>query len=395
MSLIKCPECGKDVSTLAEYCTNCGCPKSQFNCNDLEQENNDVDTIGCEPIEEITTVKLQQEDDKNSIPMKKTKALFILGVFFIVLLLIIIEIVAIPQSNAKQSYDTGINYMEDGDYLNAFQQFQYAMTFVDDYKDSNSRSIDCVQKLMDGKNYADAFKCITDNEFVVKQITVKEEDYADLCKFIDDRYISAFSKNRDEVHNDSIACYAIAANNVLPNDYGNVKVYINIGVAISASYAEYSDEEEFFISVTSLLCDTLKNHSEIDLLKRILEQDSLFVHFLSGETPDKRHEDYDGNSISFWYEPGSNTTRQFFLHGIGDGGFCKVGNWKDFKSPEADEADYYCIKNATYYASFADENREDIPEFAFTINSYSNITITSCTTNQKITMIRSNTLGVN
>ena len=26
MSLVKCPECGKDVSNLAEQCIHCGCP---------------------------------------------------------------------------------------------------------------------------------------------------------------------------------------------------------------------------------------------------------------------------------------------------------------------------------------------------------------------------------
>lgn len=28
MALIKCPECGKEISDMAETCPNCGCPRS-------------------------------------------------------------------------------------------------------------------------------------------------------------------------------------------------------------------------------------------------------------------------------------------------------------------------------------------------------------------------------
>lgn len=31
MSLIKCPECGKEISDKAPACPNCGCPQSEFN----------------------------------------------------------------------------------------------------------------------------------------------------------------------------------------------------------------------------------------------------------------------------------------------------------------------------------------------------------------------------
>ena len=30
MSMIKCPECGKEISEHAESCPNCGCPKEKF-----------------------------------------------------------------------------------------------------------------------------------------------------------------------------------------------------------------------------------------------------------------------------------------------------------------------------------------------------------------------------
>lgn len=30
MALIKCPECGKEISDKASACPNCGCPSSEF-----------------------------------------------------------------------------------------------------------------------------------------------------------------------------------------------------------------------------------------------------------------------------------------------------------------------------------------------------------------------------
>jgi predicted nucleic acid-binding Zn-ribbon protein len=41
MALIICPECGKEISNLAEICPNCGCPKVHFS-NNIPEETNDV-----------------------------------------------------------------------------------------------------------------------------------------------------------------------------------------------------------------------------------------------------------------------------------------------------------------------------------------------------------------
>ena len=390
MALIKCPECEKEISSLAKCCPNCGCPNAQFECNFLEQENYKDNETECETIvDEISISELQKVNFEvdNTIPKKKSKAPIVLLVIFLIIMVAILTIfVIVPRVSAGQRYEKGVQYMEAGEYYDAYNQFQWAMDNVYDYKDSNSLSISCVQKLMDEKNYTDAFECITYNEEIAKHITVKEEDYADLGACIDERLVSAFSKSRYEVHQDSIACYAIAVNEVLPNDYGNVKVYINIGAAVAVSYAEFSDDEDFFISVSSLLCDTLKNNSKIDYLKRILEQDSLIKHFLSGETPERRHENYDGECISTWNATKSN--HQFFIHGIGNGGWRSIGDWSSFESPENNEAEYYYIENSTSYISFEDKSREAVEQFTITINSYSNITITSCTTNKKMTMTR-------
>ncbi|HCS74919.1 MAG TPA: hypothetical protein DIW17_13725 [Clostridiales bacterium] len=39
MAMIKCPECGKDISDKAESCPHCGCPNHEFNKSESEKIN--------------------------------------------------------------------------------------------------------------------------------------------------------------------------------------------------------------------------------------------------------------------------------------------------------------------------------------------------------------------
>mgnify|MGYP003542547167 FL=1 len=394
MALIKCTECGKEISSLADFCPNCGCPSSEFA---TKSDNQGEIVVVTEEVvsdsdndEMVENQKENSEETETEIETKKSKTPFIaLTLIVIVIAIIVVGFVVIPYSNASEHYKNGIGYLESNQYYNAYKQFQVAINcvssnYTSDYKDSKSLSVTCVQKLIDEKDYELAFKCITDNEDIAKHITVKEDDYAELGDFIDKRLINAFSKDKNSAHNDIKACYAIAANNVLPNNYGNVKAYINIGIYTATSHAEYGDDEDFFISVSSALCDLLENNSELDIIKRILEQDSLIEHFLSGETADRRHEDYGGECISTWND--INSDRQFFIHGIGNGGCSRIGSWEDYDN--VDNGSYYTIKNATYYIGFDDKTKEEIPQFTITINSYNNITVASCSTNEEMTMTR-------
>ena len=45
MALIKCPECGKEISEKANCCPYCGCPSDEWNKNDNECEKTDIDLI--------------------------------------------------------------------------------------------------------------------------------------------------------------------------------------------------------------------------------------------------------------------------------------------------------------------------------------------------------------
>lgn len=49
MALIKCPECGKEISSLAKSCPNCGCPISETKTNStvkIKLPNIELGTMG-------------------------------------------------------------------------------------------------------------------------------------------------------------------------------------------------------------------------------------------------------------------------------------------------------------------------------------------------------------
>ena len=41
MALIKCPECGKEISDKAEFCPHCGCPHTVINISNSEKDTTD------------------------------------------------------------------------------------------------------------------------------------------------------------------------------------------------------------------------------------------------------------------------------------------------------------------------------------------------------------------
>lgn len=47
MALIKCPECGKEISDKATYCPNCGCPSKEFNTPKELSENEKPQMFNC------------------------------------------------------------------------------------------------------------------------------------------------------------------------------------------------------------------------------------------------------------------------------------------------------------------------------------------------------------
>lgn len=89
MSLIKCPECGKDMSDKAAACPSCGCP---------------IDTVIAERqrIKEESEIKKQQEDAEIAVGKKYKRQVLS---FFGLLTAIVIVIAGYSVVNAPPRYD--------------------------------------------------------------------------------------------------------------------------------------------------------------------------------------------------------------------------------------------------------------------------------------------------
>lgn len=170
MALIKCPECGKEISDKATTCPNCGCP--------IKEDVSEV-TSSAEK-ENVGGISESNSMTQNQMPgvKEKSKAPFIIvGALVAALLLIVLVIKVIPkkdkveeitteattEDNSQEVYDEAIELIESGKYEEAKDKFET----IPDYKDSatildqipwETRVFACVEKLKDMLKSPDSLK---------------------------------------------------------------------------------------------------------------------------------------------------------------------------------------------------------------------------------------------
>ena len=161
MALIKCPECGKEISDRASTCPNCGCPVKAdvSNVDNSAKDTNNTDAN-----------QISETNNKNKIPM-------IIGAFIAVVVLVILAIILFPKKDKDEKvateastednnqivYDEAIKLIESGDYEGAKAKFET----IKDYKDVSTildqiswetRTFACVEKLKDMLKSPDSLK---------------------------------------------------------------------------------------------------------------------------------------------------------------------------------------------------------------------------------------------
>ena len=161
MALIKCPECGKEISDRASTCPNCGCPVKAdvSNVDNSAKDTNNTDAN-----------QISETNKKNKIPM-------IIGAFIAVIVLVILAIILFPKKDKDEKvateastednnqivYDEAIKLIESGDYEGAKAKFET----IKDYKDVSTildqipwetRTFACIEKLKDRLKSPDSLK---------------------------------------------------------------------------------------------------------------------------------------------------------------------------------------------------------------------------------------------
>lgn len=107
MALIKCPECGKEVSNRAEACVYCGYPlhqreKTQNEGASLPQENMSVGSNSEEPITQSASNKLTQLLDRQRAPKGKRGNLKKWGALAVAVVVVIVVIAVVAQPSPEE-----------------------------------------------------------------------------------------------------------------------------------------------------------------------------------------------------------------------------------------------------------------------------------------------------
>lgn len=107
MALIKCPECGKEVSNRAEACVYCGYPlhqgeKTQNEGASLPQENVSVGSNSEEPITQSASNKLTQLLDRQRAPKGKRGSLKKWGALAVAVVAVIVVIAVVAHPSPEE-----------------------------------------------------------------------------------------------------------------------------------------------------------------------------------------------------------------------------------------------------------------------------------------------------
>lgn len=182
MSLITCPECGREISSQANSCPNCGCPMGA-------------------PLDE-------QPIKNNEHKSRKITALLVCGIG----LLVIAVLVGFALSSNSLKYNKAVKMLEKKQYHEAMETFKK----LDDYKDSKELYAKAVKnKMISEDNNAP----IISN--VPEEINIKVGQTVDLNKWAEEHEISV----TDDVSKN--VTYSFEPNKLDTSKTGSFEVYIS------------------------------------------------------------------------------------------------------------------------------------------------------------------------
>lgn len=254
MALIKCSECGKEISDKAETCPSCGCPiekpsmpsKMQKTAGDAKEENKTMDTA------------IKAEKKKSS-----KKIVIIVG--SIIGAIIIGVIIFFVVTADSRNYDAAKNLYNDEKYEEALQKF----TDLDSYKDSKAMIEKCEYALSaDGQFMSALSKGLMARWDLPEENKSEEEIYKDNTN-IELEYLTPFQEKEfdDKALGESAKEYIDILNRALNSLNEYTIDYNSFYQNWNSIYAERTMLIKKFVNDFGLTVDTEHKSVLDDLLR--------------------------------------------------------------------------------------------------------------------------------
>lgn len=260
MALIKCPECGKEISDKAEACPNCGYPINGEVVKDLEEvkDNEKLDEVQVtsEPEEKNIEFDKKEENEENDVVVKKemskkTKMAIGVGIGVVV----IGGILCFALTGNMRKYDSGSKLMESGNYAEAATMFDT----LDDYKDSAQKFNECkynqAEALYLKEEYAEALKIYqTIDGYKDTKAKIEDCEYQQTvdAQFIKDLAIGLHKR----------WAYELPEENVFDNSETKVRELINCELDILQPYKDKKFKDSDLEKVAKAYIGALETSKE-------------------------------------------------------------------------------------------------------------------------------------
>ena len=262
MALIKCPECGKEISDKASNCPNCGCP------------------IGS-TTEQTSTVEVQQQKPKSSI---KKIIPIIIAVIIVAIIGIAIYNVKVVQpkkiaAQNKATYEEAIALLEKGKYedgqklLQTITEYEDVDTILEQIK-WESRVYECItdiRQYLKNPDSLQVYEVVFYDGYKADIDETKKTAMEDLIKLADGEPICVMHRGGQNGFGGNTTGYSL----FLCSD--GVYKYMGSCDTLDEEEIDEDDQEDLAIcGLINLYKDNLEQVGNVDLgrIKTIIKNDS-------------------------------------------------------------------------------------------------------------------------
>lgn len=210
MAMIKCPECGKEISSLAVSCPNCGRPmQSQKESHTIDSSNNVTENDSGSDIKSGSMLqdffKLKFKSIRNISEILNDKKKVTIAIIVACVILVVIIGVSINNYKIKaEKYDTAILYENMGEYDEAIKIYKD----LGNYKDSDICSDYCkALSLCAEGNYESAYSILMNIKDYEKTTTLLKQIYYETRLFEGVNELKLYMKNPDSLTLKKVSFY--------------------------------------------------------------------------------------------------------------------------------------------------------------------------------------------